>query len=77
MISTSRISGTSLRVVRPGASRAAAMSLRTLFFAPVTATSPLSRLPPTTRRASTGIMLGVARRAPPPPRGAPRSPLGS
>ena len=37
MISTSRMSGTRPRVVAPGASRATAISLRTLFLAPVTA----------------------------------------
>src|ERR671928_92192 len=37
MIETSRMSGTSSSTVRPGASRAAAISLSALFFAPVTA----------------------------------------
>ena len=40
MISTSRMCGTSVSVVRPSASSAAAISLSTLFFAPVTRTSP-------------------------------------
>ena len=54
MYSTSRMSGTSCSTVVPSASSAAAMSLRTLFFAPVTRTSPASRAPPTIRKASTG-----------------------
>jgi hypothetical protein len=54
MMSTSRIAGTWLMVLRPGASSAAAMSLSTLFFAPVTRTSPANRAPPITRMRSTG-----------------------
>ncbi len=46
--------GTWLIVLRPGASKAAAISLRTLFLAPVTLTSPTSRAPPITRMRSTG-----------------------
>ncbi len=52
MISTSRMCGTSVSVVRPSASSAAAITLSTLFFAPVTRTSPASRAPPTTRNLS-------------------------
>src|SRR5664279_6000631 len=44
--------GTSVSVVRPSASNAAAIVFRTLFFAPVTRTSPASRAPPTTRKSS-------------------------
>jgi len=52
MIVTSRISGTEVSVVRPSASNEAAISLSTLFLAPVTVTSPASRAPPTTRKRS-------------------------
>src|SRR5687767_3403203 len=58
MISVSRMAGTSVRVVVPSASRAAAISFRTLFFAPVTVTSPARRAPPTTRNLSTGRIVG-------------------
>ena len=54
MISTSRIAGTSLIVVRPGASNDAAINFSTLFFAPLTVTSPTSLRPPTTLIRSTG-----------------------
>src|SRR3954465_11560535 len=40
MIETSRMSGTSSSVVRPGASSAAAISFSALFFAPVLRTRP-------------------------------------
>src|SRR5664279_6562472 len=56
MIVTSDIAGRLPNVVRPGASNAAAMSLRTLFFAPTTGTSPASLAPPVTR--STCIQKG-------------------
>ena len=46
MMSTSRIRGTSVRVVGPSASRAAAISFSALFFAPVTRTSPCRGVPP-------------------------------
>ena len=55
MMRTSRMSGTSISVLVPSVSSAAAMSLRTLFFAPGTRTSPSSRAPPTTLNASTGV----------------------
>ncbi len=42
MTSTSRMSGTLVMVVRPGASSAAAISFSTLFFAPPTGTLPWS-----------------------------------
>src|SRR5215210_2796009 len=58
MISVSRVAGTSVRVVVPSASSAAAISFRTLFFAPVTVTSPARRAPPTTRNLSTGGIVG-------------------
>ncbi len=58
MYSTSRMSGTSCSVVVPSASRDAAMSLSTLFLAPVTRTSPASRAPPTIRKASTRPRIG-------------------
>ena len=45
---TSRISGQLVSVVVPSASNAAAMSLRTLFFAPSTLTVPARRAPPET-----------------------------
>src|SRR5918998_3977869 len=50
---TSRISGQFVIVVVPSASRAAAMSLRTLFLAPTTSTDPTSRAPPRTAKCST------------------------
>ena len=50
---TSRISGQLVIVVVPSASSAAAMSLRTLFFAPTTSTDPTSRAPPRTAKCST------------------------
>ncbi len=49
---TSRMSGQFSMTVVPSASRAAAISFRTLFFAPPTDTSPTSRFPPATRKAS-------------------------
>jgi hypothetical protein len=52
MIVTSRMSGTLVRTVVPSASSEAAMSFRTLFFAPLTETSPASRAPPETRKRS-------------------------
>src|SRR3954469_3096518 len=60
MIVTSRMSGTSSIVVRPGASRAAAISLRALFFAPVTRTRPVSAVPPVTSKHSTRPPYGPA-----------------
>ena len=42
------MAGRLVSVVSPGASRAAAISFSTLFFAPTTATSPASRAPPVT-----------------------------
>ena len=50
---TSRISGQLVIVVVPSASRAAAMSFKTLFFAPTTSTEPTSRAPPRTAKCST------------------------
>ena len=47
------MSGTSSIVVRPGASRAAAMSFSALFFAPVTRTRPDRDVPPDTSKHST------------------------
>jgi len=45
-------------VLVPSASRAAAISLSTLFLAPVTATSPDNRLPPaTTKRSLTRVSV--------------------
>src|SRR3954447_25522913 len=64
MIDTSRMSGTSWRVVRPGASSAAAMSLRALFFAPVTRTRPRRAVPPVTRKHSTGPPYGAGGNGP-------------
>src|SRR5438309_11017367 len=58
MIETSRMSGTSSMVVRPTASRAAAISLSALFFAPVTRTRPDSAVPPVTSKHSTGSPYG-------------------
>src|SRR5690348_16576623 len=66
---TSRMSGQLVIVVVPSANSAAAISLRTLFFAPPTATSPTSRLPPVTRNRSltgaslTGGLVGRGRSA--------------
>jgi hypothetical protein len=60
MIATSRMSGTSSTVVRPGASRAAAMSLSALFFAPVTRTRPVRAEPPVTSKHSTWSPYGPA-----------------
>ena len=58
------MSGTSISVLVPSVSSAAAMSLSTLFFAPGTRTSPSSRAPPTTRNASTGFDGRGTRRRP-------------
>src|SRR5215212_1242819 len=58
MMETSRMSGTSSRTDRPGASSAAAISLRALFFAPVTRTRPRSAVPPVTWKHSTGPPYG-------------------
>ena len=52
MIRTSTMSGTPSRTVGPVASSAAAISFSTLFLAPVTCTSPSSRVPPATRIVS-------------------------
>ena len=52
MIVTSTMAGTFVSVVRPTASRATAISLRALFLAPTTGTSPRRRAPPTTRNRS-------------------------
>src|SRR6478609_2970947 len=52
MIVTSAMAGTFVRVVRPTASSATAISLRALFLAPTTATSPTRWAPPTTRNRS-------------------------
>src|SRR4051794_38842504 len=59
MIVTSRMSGISSSVVRPGASRAAAMSFRALFLAPVTRTRPDRVAPPVTSKHSTGSPYGA------------------
>jgi hypothetical protein len=48
MIVTSRIPGTFVIVEVPGAKIVAAMSFKTLFFAPVTRTVPSSLVPPVT-----------------------------
>src|SRR5947209_1582659 len=48
MIATSEIAGRLPIVVSPGASRAAAISFRTLFLAPTTSTVPANRAPPVT-----------------------------
>src|SRR3954466_8829721 len=58
MIVTSRMSGTSSIVVRPEASSAAAISLRALFFAPVTRTRPVRAVPPVTSKHSTRSPYG-------------------
>src|SRR3954470_15642663 len=58
MIVTSRMSGTSSIVVRPGASSADAISLRALFFAPVTRTRPVRAVPPVTSKHSTRSPYG-------------------
>lgn len=52
MSGTSRISGQLVSVVVPSASSAAAISLSTLFFAPLTVTVPRSRAPPVTSNRS-------------------------
>src|SRR6478735_11772197 len=49
---TSRMSGQLVIVLVPSANSVAAISLRTLFFAPPTATSPDNRLPPVTTNRS-------------------------
>src|SRR6476659_3440363 len=55
---TSRMSGQLVIVLVPSARSDAAISLRTLFFAPPTATSPDNRLPPvTTNRSATRVSL--------------------
>src|SRR5207244_11063017 len=54
MIDTSEMAGRLPSAVSPGASRAAAISFRTLFLAPTTDTSPASRAPPVTRSTRTG-----------------------
>src|SRR5918995_5787032 len=61
MIATSRMSGTSWMVVRPVASRAAAMSFSALFFAPVTRTRPFRTAPPVTSKHSTRSPYGRPR----------------
>ena len=63
MIGTSMMSGTLVRVVVPSASSAAAMTLSTLFLAPLTVTSPVSRAPPYTRKQSTRPLYGLRWRA--------------
>ena len=53
------MSGQFVMVLTPSANNAAAISLRTLFFAPPTATWPDNRCPPvTTNRSVTGLSLG-------------------
>src|SRR5688572_30325127 len=52
MTGTSQMSGTLRSVDVPSASRQAAITLSTLFFAPLTRTSPASRAPPETRKRS-------------------------
>ncbi|SKU87654.1 Uncharacterised protein [Mycobacteroides abscessus subsp. abscessus] len=52
MRGTSRMSGQLVMVLVPSARRAAAISLSTLFLAPVTATLPVSRAPPVTKKCS-------------------------
>ena len=55
---TSRMSGQLVILLVPSASNAAAISLSTLFLAPVTATSPDNRLPPvTTKRSLTRVSV--------------------
>ena len=73
MMATSRMSGTSSMVVAPGASSAAAISLRALFFAPVTRTRPVSAVPPVTSKHSTRPTLWP--RCSVPPRGKDPLPL--
>ena len=52
------MSGQLVIVLVPSASKAAAISLSTLFLAPVTATSPDNRLPPvTTKRSLTRVSV--------------------
>src|SRR4051812_48923081 len=53
MIATSEIAGRLPMTVSPGARRAAAMSFRTLFFAPTISTVPARRAPPVTRSTCT------------------------
>ncbi len=64
---TSRISGQLVSVVVPCASRAAAISLSTLFLAPTTSTAPTRRAPPHTAKCSATAVDGSGR---PPPRAA-------
>ena len=52
MVKQSWIRGTLRSTVRPGASSAAAISLRAEFLAPETTTAPSRRAPPVTRRRS-------------------------
>ncbi len=59
MIVTSEIAGRLPMVVSPGASRAAAISFKTLFLAPTTSTAPASRAPPVT--LSTCTLAGYRR----------------
>ncbi len=74
MIETSRMSGTSSIVVRPGASRAAAMSLSALFLAPVTRTRPDRAVPPVTSKHSTRPPYGGEQPGPARYRQPPRTP---
>ncbi len=62
MIGTSMMSGTLVKVVVPSASRAAAITLSTLFLAPMTVTSPVSCAPPYTRKQSTRPLYGTGER---------------
>src|SRR4051794_9623392 len=64
MIGTSMMSGTLVRVVVPSASSAAAITLSTLFLAPVTVTSPVSWAPPYTRKQSTRPLYGTGEALP-------------
>ena len=52
MTAQSRMRGTFVITLRPGASNDAAISLSAEFFAPDTCTVPASREPPVTRRRS-------------------------
>ena len=55
------MSGQLVMMLVPSASKAAAISLSTLFLAPVTATSPANRLPPvTTKRSLTPVSVDSA-----------------
>src|SRR6201997_617422 len=55
---TSRMSGQLVIVLVPSANSVAAISLRTLFLAPPTATAPDNRLPPvTTNRSATRVSV--------------------